>query len=291
MQGSGINPYTGTEEYTTTQNLSPQEQQILGEQQGGQIISGATGENLADQAQNSLEAGVPQNAQATPVQMGINTSGVPGIAGAGNLGGFTGEAQQAAYNTGEMYLQPQIQQQQQQEDATLRNEGAQPGTPAYNNAMENLNLQQQQEQEGVENTAVNQGLTEQQALYGESANTNQQLFGEAATQQQAANQAAAQQFGQEEQGLGSQIQLQQLPLQEYSELEGGLSPSLPSMGLTGSGGASTNAPDIMSAFQNQYQGQLAGYNANVASQNADLGAATELGSLGLMAYMAPAGMF
>jgi hypothetical protein len=281
---TGVNPQTGAPVYTTTESLTAPQQQILNEQQAGQVTSGATGEALASEAQRQLESGVPQNAAATPVQAQINTSGVPQIAGADDLGGFTGEAQQAAYNTGEMYLQPQIQQQQQQEDATLRNEGAQPGSEAYNNAMEDLSLQQQQEQEGVENTAVNQGLTEQQALYGESANTNQQLFGEATTEQQAANAAAGQQFGQEEQGLGSEIQLQELPLQEYGAIESGVNPSLPSMGLTGSGGAGTSAPDIMSAFQNQYQGQLAGYNANTASSNADIGAGASLAAAAIMYY-------
>jgi hypothetical protein len=282
---TGINPQTGAPIYTTTESLTAPEQQILGEQQGGQITSGATAEQLAAESQKQLESGVPQNVAQTPVQSQINTSGIAPIAGAGDLAGFTDEAQNAAYNTGEMYLQPQLQQQQQQEDATLRNEGAQPGSAAYNNAMDLLNLQQQQEQQGVESTAVNQGLTEQQALYGESANTNQQLFGEAATEQQAANAASAQKFGQEEQGLGSQIQLQELPLEEYNSLESGVNPALPSMGLTGSGGASTSAPDIMGAFQNQYQGELANYNAGVASQNADIGAGSSLAASYLM-YLA-----
>jgi hypothetical protein len=284
---TGVNPQTGAPIYTTTEALSAPQQQILGEQQGGEITSGATAENLAGQAQKQLQSGVPQNVAQTPVQMGINTSGIPGIPGANDLSGFTEQAQQAAYNTQEQYLQPQIQQQQQQLDAQLRNEGAQPGSEAYNNAMENFNLQTQQEQQGAENAAVNQGLTEQQALYGEGANTNQQQFGEATAEQQAANQAAAQQFGQEEQGLGSEIQLQQLPLEEYNALETGVNPSLPSMGLTGSGGSSVSAPNIEQAFQNQYQGQLAGYNANTASTNADVGAAATIAS----AYAMSGGMF
>ena len=273
---SGYDPQTGAPIYTTTEALTAPQQQILNEQQAGQVTSGATGEALAGEAQQQLESGVPQNVAQTPVQSSINTSGIAPIAGANDLAGFTNQAQQAAYNTGEMYLQPQIQQQQQQEDATLRNEGAQPGSAAYNNAMQLFNLQTQQEQQGVENTAVNQGLTEQQAVYGESANTNQQEFGEAATEQQAANAAAGQQLGQEEEGLGSQIQLQELPLQEYNALETGVNPSLPSMGLTGSGGAGMSAPDIESAFNTQYQGQLAGYNAQTASTNADIGAGASL---------------
>lgn len=279
---TGVNPQTGAPIYTTTEALSAPQQQILGEQQGGEITSGATAENLAGQAQKQLESGAPQNVAQTPVQSQINTSGVAAIPGASDLGGFTEEAQQAAYNTQEQYLQPQIQQQQQQLDAQLRNEGAQPGSEAYDNAMKDFNLQTQQEQQGAENAAVGQGLTEQQVLYGEGANTNQQQFGEATAEQQAANAASAQQFGQGEQGLESEIQLQELPLQEYNQLETGVNPSLPSMGLTGSGGSSVNAPDLMSAFQQQYQGQLAGYNASTASTNADVGAASTIAAAAIM---------
>ena len=273
---TGTNPQTGAPIYTTTQSLTAPEQSILSEQQAGQVTSGLTAEQLAAQEQQQVAKGVPSNVGQTPVQGSIDTSGVSAIPGANDLSGFTTQAQNAAYQTGEMYLQPQIQQQQQQEDATLRNEGAQPGSTAYNNAMENLNLQQQQEQQGVESNAVNQGLTEQQALYGEGANTNQQEFGQAATEQQAANAASSQLFGQGEQGLSSEIQLQELPLEEYSALEGGVNPNLPSMGLTGAGGAGATAPDLSSAFQQQYSGQLAGYNANTASTNADVGAAASI---------------
>jgi hypothetical protein len=39
----------------------------------------------------------------------------------------------------------------------------------------------------------------------------------------------------------------------------------------------------MSAFQNQYQGQLAGYNANVASTNTDIGAGASLAAAAAIA--------
>lgn len=270
---TGYDPTTGAPIYTQTNTLTAPEQQMLGEGQQATITAG-------QEAQGALGQKLPSNVAPTPVQGQINTSGVSAIPGAGNLAGFTDEAQNAAYSTGEMYLQPQIQQQQQALDTQLRNSGAQPGSEAYNNAMEDFNLQVQQEQTGVENNAVTQGLQEQQALYGEGANTNQQEFGEAATEQQAANAAAGQQFGESEQSLASGIQLQQLPLQEYESLASGS--QLPSFGL-GGGQGQVSAPDIMSAFNNQYQGQLAQYNAGVASQNADIGAAASIAAMALMA--------
>ena len=165
--------------------------------------------------------------------------------------------------------------------------GAQPGSAAYNNAMQTFGNQENQAYQGAINNAISQGLNEQQALYGESANTNQQLFGQAATQQQAANQAAAQQFSQGLEGaqFGNQASItqQQLPLNEYNALETGVQTSTPSFGLGGTGAGTSggtqgvSAPDLMGAIQSSYQDQLAQQNASNSSKNAGLG---DLGNLG-----------
>jgi hypothetical protein len=288
-------PQAAPPTYTQTTQLSPAQQELLNLQEGNQISAGMSAGNLAAQTAAStanplaLQTGVAN----TPVQSQINTSGVPGIAGAGNLAGFTDQAQNATYQQQTQYLNPQFAQEKEQLQAQLTNQGAQPGDAAWNNAMTLFNNQQQQAYQSASNNAVEQGLAEQQALYGESANTNQQLFGEAATQGQFANEAAGQRFGQELQGAGfgnsALIQQQQLPLQEYLALNGQTAAGgTPSFGLAGggSGGAGgVQAPDIMSAFNNQYQGELANYNAGVASTNADVGAGASLASSYLM-YLA-----
>lgn len=258
---------------------------------------------------------------ATPTLQGqIDTSQIPRIPGASDLAGFTQQAQDAAYKQQTQYLDPQLSVERQQLDAQLRNSGAQPGSTAYDTAMHAQDLKEQQAYQSAREGAIGQGLQEQQALYGEGANTQQQLFGQATAEQQARNQAAqagfgmsaqqlqalnaaraaqfgmseeelqainaarGQQFGENVTQLQNQIALNQVPLNEYNALEGGVNPQLPSFGLGGNATPATvNAPDIMSAFQNQYQGQLAQYNAGVASQNADMGALAGLASAAIIA--------
>jgi hypothetical protein len=289
MRQTGTDPNTGAPIYTNTTSLSPAQQAIFNLQQANQTTSGQTAAGLAGQAQRSLGQPLPGNVAPTSVQMGINTANVPGIIGAGDLNNFTRQQQQAAYANQTQYLDPQFGQQKEQLDAQLQNAGAHPGDPAYNNAMTLFNNQKQQAYQSAFNNSQQTGLAAQQALYGESANTNQQMFGQSAAEQQAANAAAGQQYGQELQGLQTQLALRDQPLNEYNAAEGGVSANLPSFGLGGSGGGggggAVSAPDIMQAFQNQYQGQLAGYNANVASTNADVGAGASLAASYLM-YLA-----
>lgn len=284
----------GAPQYTENIALSPEQQalfeqqeQLQGNQQGRELLTGNISSGLAQQASKSLGqpiTGFQTGINQTPVQSNIDTSGVPGIAGSSDLSGFTNQARNAAYQQQTQYLDPQFQQQQEQLDAQLRNSGAHPGDPAYDNAMKLFTNQKQQAYESAFNNANSQGLAEQQALYGESANTNQQLFGQAAAEQSAANQAAGQQFGQNLEGaqFGNQsaITLRDLPLNEYNAFNGGSQIPAPSFGLGGSGGLGSGtggagqvaSPDIMSAFNNQYNGQLAQYNSDTASTNADVGA-------------------
>jgi hypothetical protein len=260
--------------WTENVSLSAPQQQLLNLQEGTQLSSGLTGQSLAGQTAENLN----QPITSTPIQTSINTSGVAAIPGAADLAGFTNQAQEAAYQQQTQYLDPQFAQEQEQLDAQLRNQGAQPGDPAYNNAMQIFNNQKQQAYQSAENNSVQQGLTEQQALYGEGANTNQQQFGEAATQQSAANTGAAQQLAQE-------LQVRDQPLNELST-EYGLSNPNGTTALqsaTGGGAGSATAPDILSAFNTSAQQQEANYNAQVASANAQTSSEAGLASALLIA--------
>jgi hypothetical protein len=268
---TGTSP-TGAPEYTESTQLNPQQQQIYNIQQGNEQTTGQTAANLAGQVQKSLAQPLPSNPNAPTLQSQINTSGVPGIVGSNDLDQYTQQQQQAAYANQMQYIQPQLQQQQEQLDNQLKESGAQPGSAAYNNAMQLFQNQAQQQQTNAYNNSYQTGLQAQQALYGESANTNQQMFGEAATQQQADNQALASQYGLNTQQLQNYIALQQTPLNEYNSLMSGVSANLPSFDLAGqSSGASAAAPNIMQAMQNQYEGQLAQYNAGVSQSNSEIG--------------------
>jgi len=267
-QGNSITAASGAPDYTQNISLSPAQQALLNLQEGNQIGSGETAQSLLPQISHNFSTPV----ENTPIQSGIDTSGVSAIPGANDLSGFTQQAQDAAYKQQTQYLDPQFSQEEEQLDSQLRNQGAYPGTAAYDNAMKLFTNQKQQAYSNAEEQAVGQGLQEQQALYGEGANTNQQQFGEAATEQQAANQASAQK-------LQQSLELNQLPLSEYETLTAGsATPAPASFGLGGGtpSGGTVQAPDIQSAFNNQYAGQLAGYNANVSSENADIGSIATL---------------
>lgn len=284
----GVVPNQQPPVYTQQISLSPEQQELLDLQQGNQIAAGQTSGRLASQVYQSLGSpiqGLQTGVQQTPVQTSINTNGVPGIVGQNNLDQFTNQAQNAAYQQQTQYLDPQFSQAKESLEAELTNQGSRPGDPAWNNAMTLFNNQQQQAYSNAQEQSVSEGLAEQQALYGESANTNQQLFGQQATSAGFANQAAGQQFGQNLAGAqfaNTALQQQrEIPLNEYLSLEGSTASGTPSFGLGGGGGGGggvggVQSPDILSAFNNQYQGQLAGYNANVASTNADIGAGASL---------------
>jgi len=269
-----VDPRTGAPVYTQHTNLTPQQQAIFNAQQG---LENTT----AGQATQALNK--PFNLQTSvnnpSLQMNPDFSGVPGIVGANDLAGYRDASQQAAYKNQAQYLDPQFQQGREQLDAQLRNSGAHPGDPAYDNAMKLFNNQQQQAYESAYNNSFQTGLEAQQAQYGESANTNQQLAQEAIARQQAGNSAAGQQFGQNLQagGFSNQAlaQARDQALSEFQSLYGGA--GAPNFGGGGSAAAGNlQAPDFMSAQNNAYQGQLAKYNADVQQQNAELSSAATI---------------
>jgi hypothetical protein len=193
-------------QYTETQTLSPEQQALLSQREG-----------------TTLQAG--QNASAGMANNPLPTTGQNQQFGA--------DARNAAYSYATSTLDPYWKEQERQTDASLRNAGATPGTPAYDNAMTQFQTQRDQAYSQAENQAFGQGLSAQ---------------------------------GQQIQQIG---ELQQIPLNEYLGLQSGGQVS-PASGSAPAGQA--QAPDIMSAFQNQYAGNLANYNAQVGSQNADIGA-------------------
>lgn len=280
---TGYDPKTGAPIYTQTNTLTPQQQGIFNEQQANTTGAGQVAGSALTQAQRSIGGALPQNPNAPTLQTQIDQSQIPGIIGAGDLNKFTQQQQQAAYQNQTQYLDPQFAQAQEQLDNQLRQSGAQPGSTAYDNAMKNFNLQKQQAYQSAFNNADQTGLAAQQALYGESANTNQQLYGQALQGMSARDQALAQQFGLNSQQVQQALALRDQPLNEYAALESGVNAQLPSFGLGGtSSSGNVAAPNISQAMQNQYEGQLAAYNANTATENQGLSSAATLAALYLM---------
>lgn len=162
------------------------------------------------------------------LQSPIQTQGLPGVDPNVNIQGDLANTQNAVYNQTMDYLQPEFDLQNSQLQSQLANQGALPGSAAYNNEMDRLSREQGFQQNQAASNAITAGQQEQSRLFGLG--------------------------GQE---LQNQIALRQAPINEYTSLTGGS--AVP---------ANASTPDISGAFNQQYQGQLAGYNANVASNNA-----------------------
>lgn len=101
----------GTPMYTANQQLSAAQQGLLNTQQQGQQTAGT---------------------QAGSLLTGANYGSVPAADAIGNAtSGLTGQAMQQEVS----YLQPYFTQQTNQLDTKLKNQGFNPGDPAYDNAM------------------------------------------------------------------------------------------------------------------------------------------------------------
>jgi endosialidase-like protein len=191
----------------------------------------------------ALGAGAPLYTQTTQLAPQFNSLLQRGINTAGipqlsgeNLTPLTQQTQNAVFGQTMGYIQPEQQLASEQLNSQLAAEGLMPGSDAWNNEQARLGRQQTFQTNQAAAGAVTAGEQELANLYG--------LGG---------------------QSLQAQIAQQQAPINEFNALTG--SPAATAMAQT---------PDIGNAFAQQYQGALAGYNANVASQNAAMGDASSL---------------
>jgi hypothetical protein len=180
---------------------------------------------------------------------------IPGMPGGPNVSQNDYLAQQANYNQQMGYLQPQEALQTEQQNSQLANEGITPGSAAYGQAQDQLGRQQTFANQQAADSAIGAGNQEEATLYGLGSQSlqNQMALGS--------------------NSLQNQLALRSAPISEYEALQG-----------NPSGSVSAATPDISGAFNQQYQGQLAGYNANTATNNANTQSAVGLGGSALMAY-------
>lgn len=127
---TGVGP-NGIPTYTATQTLSPQEQALLTTMQGTQQTAGTQAGNLLTNA----------------------NYGAPGSNPATTIGNSTSGETQALLAQETSYLNPQFTQQTNQLDTQLRSQGIFPGSPAYTQQMQNLQLNQNQAVTGFLATA------------------------------------------------------------------------------------------------------------------------------------------
>lgn len=195
-------------------------------------------------------SGTPPNTQVTQLapqfqsvlQQPIDTSGIAGMPGGPSTLQDLATTRNALFNQQEAYLQPQQQLQQSELDSRLANQGIMPGSAAYKQAQDQLGREQTFANQQAIDSAIAGGGQEQSRLFGLGS-----------------------------QSLQDQLAVRNAPISEFEALQGN-SPAT----------ASALTPDISGAFSQQYQGRLAGYNANVASDN---NTTSTLGSLALAAAM------
>ena len=257
-----------------------------------------------------------QAAQPASLQTGT-TDYVPGLATSFNFGSrlpqFDSSYRDTVANTLMEKMQPTHDYQQRQLEAKLSNMGFRAGTEGYDRELKNLAGRQAAERYNALDTAGN----EAQRLYNMQMGTAQQGYNQnlqAAQFQnqalgqanaldlanmQAGNQAAAQQYGLNQQFANSQNQLRQqaiaemlqrrgTSLNEMNALLNGQQVQMPQMPSFNTAGVA-QTPNIVGALQSQYDAQLGAYNAQNAGMNNLLGAGAQLGAAYLMGPAGAAG--
>lgn len=170
----------------------------------------------------------------------------------------------AIYSQHTRYLDPQLKQQRDTMMAELADSGFVPGTPGYDRAMQNFGDTSSRAYGAARDSAITQGYSQ--------GNTQ-------TNQQQALAQILA---GLQNQGFSQALTRQAQPINLLNALKGGNQVSLPSFGSGQSGTPNLGSTDIMGALNQQYQGQLGQYGANVSSNNATMSAIAGLLSTFLM---------
>ena len=195
---------------TVTQTLSPDEQSKLNLSNQAQIYSlgqlntalpsllkSLGGFNLGPGAPSGtfdpafnpgrsyqLDSGINT---APGLQTGLNFSGAPGIPDATNAADK--QAQDAAYAQQTQYLDPQFAQQKQALTDNLANQGIQPGSQAYTQAMSDFANTQQRAYSDARSSSIAQGLQSYNTKFANQLAAQQQSVGQTAQQGQFANSA------------------------------------------------------------------------------------------------------
>lgn len=217
---------------------------------GGSPYGGNPGLPSSYPSSGSVSNGAPTYTDTTQLapwaqselEQPLDTSGLPGMPGGPSITQDLQNTQQATYNQQMGYAAPEEALSSEQLNSQLAAEGAAPGSAVYNNEQDRLGREQTFTNQQAANSAITAGNQEQATLYGLGT-----------------------------QGLNNQIAARAAPINEYNSLNGAPAAT-----------ATAQTPDISGAFGQQYQGQLAGYNAGVASNNAT---ESSVGSLALAAAM------
>lgn len=289
----------GTSKWTSTVSLSPEQQKLLDS-------SNRISQSMADLGESQLgnvkqTLGQPLNYNSAPqqvsgvgygsIQNDVDMSKVPALVGGADLRKTYEDAQKAAYGMQTQYLDKNYGQQQHDLENKLIQQGVLQGTDAWNNELERLGRQRTFDYNNAFNNSFSNGLQAQNQIYNQGLASNQNAYYQALNNAQFHNGAQAQGFGQattnanlqnqaRSQAINEANYLRQQPMNELNALRTGSQVTAPQFGSTPQGNVAPT--DIASMYRDQYNGQLANYNAQVASNNALTGGLFGLGSAFLL---------
>lgn len=205
----------GNPMWTAQQTLSPEQQQILDQQNRASIGLGQTINDQLGMVQNTMNKGFNPNTPAiqyggqapqldkisaqSPEFQKMDAQGPQLKTDLGTSGMAGWDRAQAILN---QRLQPQLQVQQEQLDTKLRNQGLMPGTEAYNRSKAALGMQQNDLINQSQLTAQNigQNLFNQDLQAGQFGNQAQTQMNQNQLANQGFNNAASQQAYQNQMG-------------------------------------------------------------------------------------------
>lgn len=306
----------GTQQWSSNISLSPEQQKLLDAQNGQSLSLSQLGTqqlgNVKDALANPVDfskAPPVQNNQLVSnvnpgqLQMQVDMSGVPKQVGGDALAGAMKDSQGAAYKQQSAYLDNNYAQKQHDLENQLVQQGVTQNSDAWNRAMGNLGEQRTFDYNNAFNNSFATGLAANNQLYNQGLSSNQNAYGQAVGNATFANGAQGQQFSQglanaglnnqtaaqafsqssadRARTLNEQQQQQQIPLNLLNALRTGSQVTSPSFGGTPQGNVA--GTDIASLYNNQYQGQLAGVNGQIASNNANTTAGAGLAASAMMA--------
>lgn len=233
--------------WTSRTQLNPEQQNLFDLRQG---------------AQGTLLGQANQNIKAPLDFSGLDKQ----VTNLGLSNDFSGDRQRvedALYSRSKSRLDPQFQQQRTDMETKLYNQGVTPGTEAWNREIEGLGRTSNDAYANARTDAIGAGGAEQSRLYGMDYQT--------------ANQNSILQNQGRQQGLNELFAMRQTPLQELQLLQGGGTAGAGAAGgRPGAGGQDVANTDIGGAFASDLGARTAGYQGQVASNNANTAAAASM---------------
>jgi len=305
----------GIPKYTQTINLSPEQQQLLNSNNSISQALANLGLNQLNSTSDTLSK--PFNYDNAPsqtlslgnyrpvsygsIQNDVDMSRIPSLIGGQDLVKDLQTQRDSLYNQQTSFLDPQWKQDQSDLEKKLISQGIAQNSDAWNRAVGDFSRNKEFAYNNARNSAITGGGAEQSRLFNIGLASNQNAYNQALQNAQFHNAAQAQGFNQasfnqnagfnqsmananlQNQGrnqyINEQNYLRQQPLNELNAIRSGSQVTAPQ--FSGVPQALVGNTDIANLYNQQYQGQLANYNAQQAGNNALTGGLFGLGSAAL----------